>query len=1129
MGNLKSLKLMRVAFTVFFCLFAYALSAQTINVKGKVKDSGGESIIGANIHVLGTTSGTTTDVNGDFSLQCDANAKLEITYLGMEKQVVSVGGKRSLNVVLKEGKHELGEVVVTALGIKRSAKALGYAATSVDTKEIENANTISPVTALQGKVAGVEIAQSDGGMFGSTKIEIRGASTLSSNNQPIFVVDGVILDNATSNSGDADWNANINDYGNQLKNLNPDDFASVTVLKGAAATALYGSRGLNGAVVITTKSGKGGNKNLGISFSQTVGIDYVYRTPDLQNQYLEGIFPGSVQYGDDYTQTGNRWSDNMTAYARNTENKYSMIQQQAGVSWGPSIDWAAGKEFEQYDKTYGPEKIYKNNYKDAFDTGFTSNTNLSLSGGNDRTTFYTSLSYRYNHGITPRNTFQRLSFLGKASQKIGKAVKVDFGINFVQSKPKNALPNLGESFANGTFPRDYDTKKYKHLYAGTHGGLAQTKYGDEYGSVPGRDLWWSIFEDNDEHTEWTIRPTLDITADLTSWLSLKAGVNFNYYLVDAETKVRDADYANQGTGGSYSLSHSSTYQENIYGSLNANKQLNDDWEIHGFLREEYFNQHAQYNAEWTNGGLIVPNQYFISNSKQQAGQAGYKFDTKRIVSTIFAVGTSWKNQVFLDVTGRNDWSSALVYTDGTGNFSYFYPSVSGSWILSDTFRKSLPDWITYMKLRASWAQVGNDTDPYYINSGYNVTNYTKDGQKVYGLSIPDQIKSTDLKPERKNSWEFGLDWRFLNNRIGIDFTYYKENTKNQIMSISVPYYSGVKSELVNAGNIQNQGIELALNTTPYKSKDWQWDLNFTYTRNRNKIISLHPDVANYIVLDGDPAYGNYRIGSVAKVGSFYGELMSDSWAKYDEKTGKKLVGYANGYHTIYYKRGGEVRDVGSMLPDFLGSLNTTVRWKSLSLYALLDCRFGGYVASYNTRYATAYGYSKASEKYRNGMTWTSNYADCKGKTFTDGFIPDVIFDAGTKVTQPDGSSVDVSGMTYQEAYDKGYVEPAHMQTTAYFANNWGNGVINDDWFKKLNYIALREITITYAFPQSVYRYIGAKGLSLSLTGRNLCYLYNTAPGHENPESIRGTSASAFRMRSFSPYTASYLFTIRANF
>ena len=218
MGKLKSLKLMRVAFTVLFCLFAYALSAQTINVRGKVKDSGGESIIGANIHVLGTTSGTTTDVNGNFSLQCDANAKLEITYLGMEKQVVSVGGKRSLNVVLKEGKHELGEVVVTALGIKRSAKALGYAATSVDTKEIENANTISPVTALQGKVAGVEIAQSDGGMFGSTKIEIRGASTLSSNNQPIFVVDGVILDNATSNSGDADWNANINDYGNQLKN-----------------------------------------------------------------------------------------------------------------------------------------------------------------------------------------------------------------------------------------------------------------------------------------------------------------------------------------------------------------------------------------------------------------------------------------------------------------------------------------------------------------------------------------------------------------------------------------------------------------------------------------------------------------------------------------------------------------------------------------------------------------------------------------------------------------------------------------------------------------------------------------------------------------------------------------------
>lgn len=334
-------------FTAFLCFFAVAaLYAQNITVKGTVVDQQGEPIVGASIHVLGTNGGTTTNIDGEFTVTCDGNAKLEVTYIGFDKQTVNVGNRRSLSIVMKEGDETLNEVVVTALGMKRETKALGYAVTEVKSDEIERANTISPVAALQGKVAGVEINQSDGGMFGSTKIQIRGASTLNKNNQPIFVIDGVILDNPSSNTGDADWDMNINDYGNQLKNLNPDDFESVSVLKGAAATALYGSRGLNGAVVITTKTGKSG-RGLGISFSQTLGIDYVYKAPDLQNEYLEGAFPGLVQYGDDYDKTGNRWSDNMSAYSRNNDGEYSMIEQHngnaGGVGWGPHKSWAAGK------------------------------------------------------------------------------------------------------------------------------------------------------------------------------------------------------------------------------------------------------------------------------------------------------------------------------------------------------------------------------------------------------------------------------------------------------------------------------------------------------------------------------------------------------------------------------------------------------------------------------------------------------------------------------------------------------------------------------------------------------------------------------------------------------------------
>lgn len=1117
--NAKGL-LRRALWTMLFMLFATVGFAQETVVKGNVKDATGEPIVGATVQVEGVIGGVITDVNGDFSIKCSPKAILNISYVGFESKKIAVSNRQHVEVVMGENATDLNEVVVTALGIKREAKALGYSVSEVKTDEIKQANTISPVAALQGKVAGLEINQSDGGMFGSTKILLRGASTLSQkNNQPIFVVDGVILDNPSSNTGDADWDSNINDYGNQLKNLNPDDFASVSVLKGAAATALYGSRGLNGAVVITTKKG-GRSRGLGITFSQTFGIDNVYKSPDLQNEYLEGAFAGYNLYGDTYTETGSRWDP--LSYSRNSEGKYSMIEQHGGYAsewaWGPHISWAAGKEFEQYDGTYGPLNIYKNNYKDAYDTGFNTNTNISLQGGNDNTTFYVSASYKYNKGTTPRNTFNRYSFLGKASQRISKHVSVDFSINFVQSTPRNAQRNIGEYFLT-SFMREYDVNKYKHLYKGPHGGIADGTYGDLYRSVPGRGLWWSIYEDDYKQVETTVRPTVNVTVNATDWLSFNVGGNLNYYYIDSEGKYPGSGYANEG--GSYSISHRNIKQENAYIGANVQKQLNEDFEIHGFLRQEYFNQHATYHGESTSGGLVVHNQYFIGNSVNQAKFEAYKYNTKRIVSTLGQVGMSWKDQVFLDITGRNDWSSSLVYTSGRGNFSYFYPSVSGSWIVTETFKEKLPQWITFGKIRASWAQVGNDTDPYYINSGYNLVTYTKNGEKVYGLELPRQIKSTDLKPEKKTSWEVGLDWHFLDNRIGLDFTYYKENTKNQIMAISVPSWSGVSSELVNAGNIQNSGVELALNTTPVKTKDWQWDLNFTYTKNDNKIVELHPDVANYITLDGSPDYGNYRIGSVAKVGGSYGLLMSDNMPKRDDK-GRIIASWNSTLRTPYAQRSGTVEEIGSMIPDFLGSLSTTLRYKNLRLYVMLDGRFGGYVASYGSHYGNAYGVTGASLDWRKGITWESK--EHPGITYTDGFIPDVVFGENQVI---DG--VDVSGMTYQECFDKGIVEYAHLTDYYYLMNNWGVGVINDDWFKKLNYISLREISLSYDFPQSIYKYIGAKSLSMTLTGRNLGYLLNTAPNHENPESVRGTGAAMFRMRSFAPYTAQYLFTINASF
>jgi len=1093
-------------------------------VTGTISDLMGP-VTGASVIVKGTTNGTISDINGNYSLEVSNGQTIQISFIGYTTQEIRYAGQPVVNVTLKEDSKLLDEVVVTALGMKREQKALGYAVTELKGDDLKN-NSINPVASLQGKVAGVEISGSDGGMFGSTKIQIRGASTLKGNNQPIYVVDGVILDNSTGSVGDADWSQNAGDYGNELKNLNPDDFETVSVLKGAAATALYGSRGLNGAVVITTKGG-GKFKGLGVNFSQTLGVDHVFSTPDLQNVYGEGAMSGYVDYGQTDASGSYYKFDNLGQFFLNGDKKHTFVgSADWGMSNGPAFD---GSEIELYDRTMGTYSAVKNNFKDTYNLGFNSNTNLSVQGGNEKTTFYSSLSYKYAEGTLPNNSFDRLALMVKASHKINDIVDVAGSVSFANSRPRNAQVNIGENFANGTFSRSYDPDYYKKKYLGEHGGLASNDYSDQYGYVPGRGLWFSIYENEYTQKETAVRPMLEVNVKMADWVRFKAEANMNYYYNRAENKELGTGYANEG--GSYKLSQYTKEQTTVAGTFTFNKAVSD-FNVGGFIRGEYYNNFAQTVAVSTNGGLIVPGQYFLSNSKDPVNTSDSKISgTKQMMSAVFAANVSWKNQLFLDVTGRNDWSSALVYTNKSGNYSYFYPSVSGSWLLSETFE--LPEWISLGKVRASWAQVGNDTQSYYINQGYTLGTTLQSNGSIYSLSVPTKAYDPNLKPERKNAWEVGLDWRFLDNRVNVDATYYKENTKDQIMDIAVPSVSGINQQLINAGNIQNQGIEIALNTIPFRNKDWEWNVDFTYTKNENKIIELHPNVANYITLTGDVAYGNYRIGSVAQVGGAYGLLLTDSKAAVDEETGKKILRFTNTGRSAYFARSGKIEEIGSLTPDFLGSVSTGLRYKNLSMRVALDMRFGGYVASYNNRYGMAYGYTETSLRNRDeahgGITWTSQYANTKGVTFHDGVVPDGIFATGTMVTTPAGASVNVGGMTYQEAMDAGYVEPSHATVSNYFNNSWGQGTVNEDWVTKLNYIALREISFGYSVPQSFANKLGAKTMSLALSGRNLGYLLNSMPNNVNPEGVRGNSATEFRERSFSPYTANYMFTINVGF
>ena len=1118
--------------------------AQT-TVRGTVKDAAGNGVIGASVFVQGTQNGTIVANDGSYVL---SNVKvgdpIEFSCIGYAPQIITWNGG-PLNVVLKEDAEMLEGTVVTALGIRRDQKALGYAVTELKSDEL-NANLINPVAALQGKVAGVEINASDGGMFGRNKILIRGASTLGKNNQPIFVVDGIILDNDVVDPS-ADWDANNLDYGNQLKNLNPDDFETVSILKGAAATALYGSRGLNGAIIITTKSGKG-SRGLGVSVTQTVGVDKVTSGPRFQNVFMEGYFSGYGSYFDAPSiydaHHGRIWS-------KEHEGVPSLLRLYNDIgAWGLSY----GNRFDDYDQIEWvdgnliPSKAKENNFVDAYNLGFNTNTNITLSGGNERSSIYASISEKYSTGTLPNNSFNRFNTLLKATHKLNNAIEVEGSFTFTNSEPRNAQPNIGQNFIGegAGWDRTYDAKYFRDKYKGDHGGIASSSHGDKWGTIPGRDVWWSIWENSTVQKETVVRPNLKVTVQFAPWLKWVTDGSFNYYYTRREVKTPDSGYANSGGGGGYSLSNNTKEQTNLNTNFIFDFKLNEDWTLGGFLRGEYYNNYEEATSASTNGGLVVPNRYFMSNSRNTVTGGGSVSGTKRMLSLVGQATASYRDLLFLEITGRNDWSSALVYADGHGNYSYFYPSFSASWLLHDTF--DLPRAISFWKLRASIAQVGNDTSPYTINSAYTISNFVHDGDAAVNyMTIPTTVYDSNIRPERKTSWELGTDFRVLNNRIGMDFTFYKENTRDQIMNVSLPGASGVNNALINAGNIQNMGIELALNTTPIETRDFAWDLNFTWTKNWSKIIELSDLVANYIALQGNADYGNYRIGSVAKVGGTYGILMSDSAPlkdiTYDEdgnRTGGSglpvLYNWQRNYGTTLYRRSGKVEEVGNSVPDFLGSINTAIRFKRFQIRASFDARFGGYVASYPSHYGTAYGYMETSlegaDAAHGGVTYVSRW---DGITYDDGVIPEGIFPKGTNIPQPSGDPYTVgegqwgTGETFRELYERHIVDPCHASAWNYYTNSWSNFTLNDKWFRKLNYIAFRDLSMSWAIPDKWANAIKCQGITLQANAHNLGYLLNSMPNKENPESVRGTAASEFRIRNLQGVTTYFTFTINARF
>lgn len=1124
-------------FAMLMSLYSWIASAQERNIKGRVTGPDGNPVPVATVKITGTAKGTVTDAEGNFSLSVSPGDELEVSSIGYTTSTIKIADQQTLAITLEANARQLNETVVTALGISKQERQLGFSITEVKGDVLAKTNEVNPVNALQGRVAGVQIDEGAGGLFGNAKILIRGNSTLSNNNQPIFVVDGVIMDNDV-------FGGTGRDFGNNLKDLNMDDFESVSILKGSAAAALYGSRAINGVVLITTKKGSL-KKGIGVTVNLSATLQQPYAGPKFQNEYGGGSVGAFYTDARDPNYQSDGWTTKVFPIDPVTGQPY--IDRQIGrelENWGPRM---IGQEVINYDGTPTKYLPQPNNFLDAFQTGKGLNTNIALEGGSDKSTFRLSYNHNEEEGIVINNKLTKNSFdLRVTHNFLDSIINVDASVAYTDFKGKNP-PRLGGLDAFGSYnighmftwvlPRNYDTKYWmqKDKYTSIFGGVPNPQNPDEPNKVPEARFWFLLNNNNYTQDEQLVRSRIAVTTRLTSWAKLLLEGNFNnIYTQSTSTELgQGPDF----TGGLYSIGFDTKQSHTLKAMLMMDKNINKDFSISGYIGAEAQRNSINYDSSSTDGGLNYPGGFFLANSVNPQVTKGGVLSRKDFNSLYASMDLSYKDMLYLEATWRGDWSSALTYSDGSGNNFYNYPAVSLSWIFTDAFR-GLPSWMSFGKLRANIAALGGDTDPFVLNPGFSFNGYTmaNGGNVPISTYSSANVLQPNIKPVRKISKEIGLDMRFLNSRLGFDLSLYQDNTHNQILNINTPLEAGVSSILINAGNIQNKGIELAVDATPVSTPSFTWNTSVNYSRNRNLIVELYPGRTEYN-LNADVA----EISTWAVVGKSYGTLRTQIHSETfqatdasgnkiaDPRNGKPILAWRSDGRTAFPARSNDWQDVGDINAKFRGGWDNTFHYKNFDLDVLLDAKIGGDFVLASYRFGTHTGALENTlfgrDASHGGITWTSKYNNV---SYDDGMIPDGVFADGQKITQPDGSEVDVSGLTYQEAYDKGYVEPSHAPQFYYRYGSSSTGVA-DFWIKENSWISLRQVSLSYNFPKKMYEKMKLTGLSLSAIGRDLLYLYNTLPLNFNPASNNSNNTAFYGENGFLPMMRSVTFTLRASF
>lgn len=988
------------------------------NVRGVILDETGVPIPGANIVVEGTTIGTISDANGLFTLYVpNLNSKLVISFIGYKNIIMPIKGLTDLRITMNPEAEQLTEVVVTALGIKREKKALGYAMQEVKTDGLSENKSLSLTNMLQGKIAGVQISQSGSGMGGSTRIVMRGLNSLSGNNQPLWIVDGIPINDDSSGSV-TEYRGT--DLASAASQINPEDIESISILKGANAAALYGSRAQNGAIVITTKKGKQGEP-LTLEYSGNVEFSKVYNPYKYQSVYGQG--------------SGGTFSSSALG------------------SWGPKME---GQLIDNWrntiygDTEYGqyamlPQEDY---IKDFFNTGMQYSNSLTATAGTDNLTGRLSFTDSRNDGIVPNHSINRQYYDLNTEFKndfLTVGVKVNYMYEKTQNSPAQGSYGLMSQFI--TMPRSI---RLYDLYSGNiYNSSGQVKnwtgtaqnYSNPYGMI--------LPENGNKNIRNRLLGQLRASLRLTDYLNLTGRVGLDWY------NDQYRNYAlHQSDGSAESqYSHSEVSHKDFTADiiLNFDKSFGD-FSVIANLGASIENQ--QYEGLIGDAGIFNISDYvwMENGSSHEASESFYQ---KEIQSVLGNASIGYRSMVYLDITGRNDWSSTLP----KANRSYFYPSVSLSGIISEMLR--MPAWIDYLKVRASWAKVGNDTDAYKLDYVYTTYSSPVNGGNILEMQLPDVLPLATLKPENTISYEIGLEWYLLKKRLGVDFTYYKSTTKDQILSINTPVASGYTSKLINAGEMQSYGCELTVTGTPILTKDWKWDVSINWGLNRTNCISLDESISRYTL-------GSTRIASVVvNEGGRYGDIVA-TYAYQRDEQGRILIGDDG----LPLTESDKV--IGNILPKWVGSLGTSLQWKNLSLNALIDMRYGGDFISLTDANACYAGTSARTLEGRDGMV-----------------VNGIVSSTGKENT---------TEVTAQEFY----------------SSIGGSVGVAEEFMYKGTYVKLRELSVGWTLPKTWLKPLKLQSVKLSAVGRDLFYLYKSAP--LNPESAISSEdyAQAFEYGSMPP-------------